>query len=135
MFKYSKQVIRHFTHPKNVGVIKNASGTGKVTSHVCGDYMFLYIKVKNGKIAKITDAKFKTYGCAASIACSSVLTELVKNKTLAEAKKITKKQIIKKLKGLPALKIHCADMAIDALHSAIANYKKQEKNTRRKKKR
>ncbi len=119
---YNKKVISYFTKPKNVGVISNADGVGKVKSSICGDYMDFYIKVKKDKI---TQAKFKTYGCAASIATSAILTEMVKGKTLQQAGKITKTQIVKKLGGLPLVKVHCAAMAVDALKAAIKDYRRK----------
>lgn len=122
--KYSKKVIKHFMHPKNVGKIENADGIGKTTSPICGDSMKLYIKIKNDKIK---DVKFQTMGCAAAIASSSILTEMVKGKTIKEAEKITKDKIVKALGGLPHNKIHCSVLAADALHLAIKDYLKKKK--------
>lgn len=119
-------------NPKNVGKIAKADGIGCVKSPVCGDLMTLYIKVKNNKIS---DIKFQTFGCAAAIASSSVLTELVKGKSLKEAKKITKDKIIKVLGGLPRAKIHCSVLADSALHQAIHNYEAKLKNKTKKKNR
>lgn len=122
--KYSKKVMNYFIHPKNVGEIKNADGVGKVGNPVCGDVMWVYIKVgKNKKNEEfIKDIKFKTMGCAAAIATSSMITELAKGKTLEEAEKITRNDVAKSLNGLPALKLHCSNLASDALHAAIKDY-------------
>ena len=122
-FEYSKKVMRHFLHPKNVGTIKNADGIGKVTSPVCGDSMLLYIKVKNDRIK---DIKFRTFGCTAAIASSSILTEMAKGKSIKKASKITKKEIVKALGGLPHKKIHCSVLAADALKNAIKDYRKKK---------
>lgn len=126
--KYSKKVMQYFMHPKNVGEIKNADGIGKVGNPVCGDIMWVYIKVgrKNGKEI-IQDIKFKTMGCAAAIATSSMVTELAKGKTLKEAMKITRNDVAKSLNGLPPLKLHCSNLASDALHAAIKDYLKKRK--------
>jgi nitrogen fixation NifU-like protein len=125
---YSKKVMQAFTHPKNVGEIKDADGIGKVGNPVCGDIMYVYIKVakKNGNEI-IKDIKFKTMGCAAAIATSSMVTELAKGKTLKEAMKITREDVAKSLNGLPALKLHCSNLASDALHAAIKDYYKKRK--------
>ncbi len=121
---YTEEVMKHFTNPKNVGVIENADGVGEVGNVVCGDMMRIYIKVgENEKGEKvIEDIKFKTFGCVAAIASSSMLTELVKGKTLEEAMKITKEHILKALGGLPPVKVHCSLLAIDALREAIYDY-------------
>lgn len=126
--KYSKKVMDLFLHPKNVGELKDADGIGKVGSAVCGDIMVIYIKVAEqcGKKV-IMDTRFKTFGCAAAIASSSVLTEMVKGKTLEEAEKLTWKDIEKALGGLPLAKTHCAELAIDALKAAIKDYKQKLK--------
>jgi nitrogen fixation NifU-like protein len=123
-FEYTKKVMKHFMHPKNVGIIRNADGIGKMISPVCGDSMLLYIKVKDNKIK---DIKFKTFGCTAAIASSSILTEIAKGKTIKEAEKITKKDIVRSLGGLPYKKIHCSVLAVDALHAAIKDYKKKRR--------
>jgi nitrogen fixation NifU-like protein len=127
--KYSKKVIKEFTNPKNIGEIKNPDGVGKIGNPVCGDVMWLYIKVgKNNKGEKIIrDIKFKTFGCAAAIATSSMITQLAKGKTLDEAEKITRNDIAESLKGLPPIKMHCSNLASDALKKAILDYKKREK--------
>lgn len=116
---YSKKVIEEFTHPKNVGEIKNPDGMGEVGSSVCGDVMKITIKVEDGVI---TDVKFTTWGCSAAIACSSMLTQLVKGKTLEEAKKIGRKEVAEALGGLPPIKMHCSNLASDALKKAIEDY-------------
>ena len=121
---YSKKVIEHFRNPRNMGEIKNADGVGTVGNPVCGDTMTLYIKVKNNRI---TDIKFKTFGCAAAIATSSMITELAKGKTLEEAEKITRDDVANELEGLPPIKMHCSNLALDALHAAIRDYRKKKK--------
>ncbi len=130
-FKYSKKVMQHFMHPKNVGKLKNADGIGKVGNPICGDVMWVFIKVGKKKIKgkqkeHIKDVKFKTLGCAAAIATSSMITELAKGKTLEEAKKITRDDIATSLKGLPPIKMHCSNLAADALRLAIKNYQKKK---------
>jgi len=119
-------------HPKNVGEIKNADGVGKIGNPICGDIMWVYIKVGKKKIRGketeyIKEIKFKTLGCAAAIATSSMITELAKGKSLKEAKKITRNDIASALKGLPPIKMHCSNLAADALHLAIKNYEKKKK--------
>jgi nitrogen fixation NifU-like protein len=121
--EYSAIVIEHFRNPRNVGEIEDPSGVGKMTSPVCGDMMELYLKVDPNGV--ITDAKFRTFGCGAAIASSSVLTELIKGKTIEEAGKITKKTILEALGGLPEPKIHCSLLAEDALKLAIEDYYKR----------
>ncbi|MEW5955790.1 MAG: Fe-S cluster assembly scaffold protein NifU [Candidatus Micrarchaeota archaeon] len=116
---YSEKVMQHMRKPKNVGEIKNADGVGKVGNIQCGDIMFVYIKVKNDRIA---DIKFKTMGCGAAIATSSMVTELAKGKTLDDALKISKGDVASSLGGLPAIKFHCSNLAADALHAAIQDY-------------
>lgn len=123
---YSKEVMKHFLNPKNMGVIKNPDGIGKVGNPVCGDIMWVYIKVD--KNDKIKDIKFKTFGCAAAIAVSSMLTVLAKGKKIDVAEKLSIKDIAKSLKGLPPIKMHCSDMAIDALKLAIKEYRKRKKS-------
>ncbi len=120
---YSKKVIEHFNNPRNMGEIKNPDGVGKTGSPVCGDVMKVFIKVKDNRI---TDIKFKTLGCAAAIASSSMLTELAKGRTLNEAEKITRMDIVKALGGLPPIKIHCSVLAQDALKEAIKDYKNKK---------
>ena len=109
-----------FKNPHNYGKIKNPDGTGKVGNLVCGDVMWLYIKVDDNE--KITDIKFETFGCVAAIATSSMVTDLAKGKTIKQALKITKDDIIKKLGGLPSIKYHCSVLAIDALVEAVYEY-------------
>lgn len=121
---YSKEVMKHFMHPKNMGEIKNPDGIGKVGNPVCGDIMWIYIKVDKNQ--RIKDIKFKTFGCAAAIATSSMLTILAKGKKIDDAEKLTMKDIAKSLKGLPPIKMHCSDMAIDALRLAIKEYRKRK---------
>ncbi|MCX6811318.1 MAG: iron-sulfur cluster assembly scaffold protein [Candidatus Berkelbacteria bacterium] len=121
--KYSKKVMEHFLNPRNVGKIKNPSGRGRIGNAVCGDVMEMTIKVeKKGKNKIVTDAKFLTFGCGAAVATSSIVTELVKGKTLNEAKKLTPLSVDKSLGNLPIMKKHCARLAIDALHKAIEDY-------------
>jgi nitrogen fixation NifU-like protein len=127
MAVYNEKVMEHFTHPKNKGILKDYDAVGKVGNPVCGDVMEVFIKVKNNKIDKIS---FRTFGCAAAIATSSVVTELAKGKTLEEAEKITKNDVIKELGELPAIKIHCSILAQDALREAIKHYR--EKNKKKK---
>jgi len=117
--QYSKKVMQNFFHPKNMGEMKNPDGVGKVGNPVCGDIMQVFIKVED---AKIKDIKFKTFGCAAAIATSSMITQLAKGKTLEQAKKITSKDVAKSLKGLPPIKMHCSNLASDALKMAIKDY-------------
>ncbi len=122
---YSKKVMEHFMNPRNVGVIDNPDGYGKVGNPVCGDVMEIFIKVKNNII---TDIKFRTFGCGSAIATSSMVTELAKGKTLEDALKLTRKDVADELDGLPAQKMHCSNLAADALHDAIKNYQsKQQK--------
>ncbi|WP_455369510.1 iron-sulfur cluster assembly scaffold protein [[Eubacterium] cellulosolvens] len=116
---YNKTVLEHYHNPKNVGEIKDADGIGIYMSGSCGDITKFWIKVDK---EKITDAKYKTQGCAASIACGSALTELVKNKTIDETLKLTKNDILAVLDGLPEPKIHCSMLADDALKDAIRDY-------------
>lgn len=120
---YTEKVKDHFFHPRNVGEIKDADGIGTVGNPVCGDVMTIYIKVKDGRIA---DIKFKTYGCAAAIASSSIATEMVKGMTLDEAMKLTRDDVANELGGLPAIKMHCSNLAADALHEAIKDYRKKK---------
>lgn len=125
---YSKKVMEHFRNPRNMGKIENADGIGKVGNIVCGDVMFLYIKVSKNKGKEIiSDIKFETMGCAAAIATSSIVTELAKGKTIEEAMKISKEAIIKGLGGLPPVKIHCSLLAVDALKEALYDYYKKAK--------
>ncbi|MCX5970458.1 MAG: Fe-S cluster assembly scaffold protein NifU [Coprothermobacterota bacterium] len=117
---YSAKVMEHFLQPHNMGEIADADGIGEVGNPVCGDVMRLMIKVEDGKI---TDIKFQTFGCGAAIATSSMVTELVKGKTLDEAERISNQAVIKALGGLPPAKIHCSVLAEEALQAAIADYR------------
>ncbi len=119
---YSEKVMDHFSNPRNVGEIENPSGTGMVGNPACGDIMKLTIKVEDDRI---TDVKFKTFGCGAAIATSSMVTELVKGKGLDEAEKISNSTVAEALDGLPPVKMHCSNLAADALHSAIEDYRKK----------
>ena len=125
---YTEEVIKHFKNPRNVGEIRNASGVGKAGNKICGDLMWIYIKVENinGKEI-ISDIKFKTLGCVAAIATSSKITELAKGKTIKEALNITKNDVVKSLGGLPPIKVHCSMLATDALAEAIYDYLKRNK--------
>jgi nitrogen fixation NifU-like protein len=116
---YNDKVLEHFNNPRNVGESERKDGVGQVQSPACGDTTFIYLDVKDGVIE---DVKFKTFGCAAAIASSSVLTEMAKGLTLEEAKKLTNDQLVGALGGLPPLKIHCSVLAADALHAAIEDY-------------
>lgn len=122
--EYSKKVMKNFLEPKNMGEIKNPDGEGEVGSPACGDIMKLQIKVKNNKIE---DIKFKTFGCAAAIASTSMITQMVKRKPLEYAEKLTMKEVIEELKGLPQIKMHCSTMGIQTLKKAIKDYKTKNK--------
>ena len=119
---YTEKVIDHFLNPRNVGEINNADGVGEVGNPRCGDIMKMYLRVKNNIIV---DVKFKTFGCAAAIATSSVATELIKGKSITEALKISNKDVIKELGGLPEIKIHCSVLAKEAIEEAIRDYYKR----------
>lgn len=123
MEQYSEKVMDHFLHPRNIGEIPDASGIGNVGNPVCGDIMRLYIKVEDGKII---DIKFKTFGCGAAISTSSMVTEMVKGKTIDEALAVTNKAVAEALGGLPAVKMHCSVLAEEALKSAIEDYRKKQ---------
>ena len=116
---YSKKVMEHFMNPKNVGVIENPDGYGKVGNPVCGDLMEIFIRVMDDRIEEI---KFRTFGCGSAIAVSSMVTEMAKGKTLDEAMLITRKDVADELDGLPPQKMHCSNLGADALHAAIKNY-------------
>jgi len=122
---YNKKVMDHFMSPRNVGEIKDADGIGEVGNPVCGDMMTFYIKVRDNKL---DDVKFKTFGCGAAIAVSSMVSEMAKGKTLDEALKISNKNVAKELGGLPKNKLHCSNLGADALHKAIENYLKKQKS-------
>lgn len=117
---YSKKVIEHFQNPQNVGEIEGPSGVGTVGNPSCGDIMKMYIKVEDGII---TDIKFKTFGCGAAIATSSITTMMVKGKTIDEAEKLTRNDVADALGGLPPIKMHCSNLATDALKAAIEDYR------------
>lgn len=119
---YSEKVMEHFTNPRNVGEIPDADGVGEEGNPTCGDIMKIYLKVENNVIK---DIKFKTFGCAAAIATSSMVTEMAKGKTLDEAMLITKKSVAAQLDGLPPQKMHCSNLAADAMHKAIEDYRKK----------
>jgi len=121
---YSEKGMEHFRNPRNVGEMENPDGTGHVGNPVCGDIMELYIRVKDNII---TDARFKTFGCGAAIATSSMVTEMVKGKTIDEALKISNRAVAEALDGLPAVKMHCSVLAEEALQSAIADYRNKAK--------
>ncbi|HEY8464869.1 MAG TPA: Fe-S cluster assembly scaffold protein NifU [Bacillota bacterium] len=120
---YTEKVMDHFTNPRNVGEIENADGIGEVGNPVCGDIMKIYLKVEDNRIK---DIKFKTFGCGAAIATSSMVTELVMGKTLDEAMTITNQAVAEALDGLPPQKMHCSNLAADALHKAIEDYRRKQ---------
>lgn len=121
MEPYNEKVIDHYANPRNVGEIENASGVGEVGNPVCGDIMRIYLKVENDVIV---DVKFKTFGCGAAIASSSVTTEMIKGKTVEEALKLTNKDVVNELGGLPPVKLHCSVLAEEAIRKAVADYYK-----------
>lgn len=124
--EYSPEVMEHYSNPRNVGEIEDPDGTGVVGNPACGDVMKLTIKVRDGKIV---DAKFKTFGCGAAIATSSMVTELVKGKSIDEALQITNKTVADALGGLPKIKMHCSVLAEDALKAAIEEYRNKQEGT------
>ena len=117
--KYSEKVMDHFTNPRNVGEIENADGVGTVGNAKCGDIMRMYLKIEDDVIV---DCKFKTFGCGAAIATSSMATELIKGKTVEEALSLTNNAVVEALEGLPAVKVHCSVLAEEAVKSALADY-------------
>ena len=121
---YGEKVLDHFRNPRNVGELEDADGVGSVGNPVCGDMMSIYIKVKDDKI---DDIKFRTFGCGAAIATTSMTTELAKGKTLDKAMEITKQTVADELGGLPPVKMHCSNLAADALHEAIKDYRGKQK--------
>ena len=127
--QYSKKVLEHFTRPHNQGTIKKPSGVGMVGNPVCGDLMKIYIKVKEDKKRGevIEDIKFETLGCASAIATSSMVTDLAKGQTIDKAMKITRDDVAEALEGLPPIKMHCSNLADEALHEAIKDYKSKAK--------
>ena len=120
---YSEKVMDHFTNPRNVGEISNPDGIGEEGNPVCGDMMTFYIKVKDDRLV---DVKFKTFGCGAAIAVSSMVSEMAKGKTIDEARKITPELVAKELEGLPKNKFHCSNLGAQALHKAIEDYRKKQ---------
>lgn len=120
---YSDKVMEHFTSPKNVGEIENADGIGEVGNAKCGDIMRMYLKIDDGII---TDVKFKTFGCGAAIATSSMATELIKGSSIEDALKLTNKAVVEALDGLPTVKVHCSVLAEQAIKSAISDYYKRQ---------
>ncbi len=122
---YSEKVMEHFMNPRNVGEIENADGIGEVGNPVCGDMMTFYIKVEDDRLE---DVKFKTFGCGAAIAVSSMVSEMAKGRTLAEAMKITPKSVADELEGLPKQKFHCSNLGAQALHKAIEDYLSKKKS-------
>jgi nitrogen fixation NifU-like protein len=120
---YSEKVMDHFTNPRNVGEITDASGIGTVGNPICGDVMKMFLKIENGIIV---DAKFKTFGCGAAVATSSMVTEMVKGKTIEEALRISNKAVAEALGGLPPIKMHCSVLAEEALRSALADYYRKQ---------
>lgn len=122
---YSEKVMNHFKNPHNMGNIKDPDGVGEVGNPICGDIMKLYIKVNDNII---TDIKFETLGCGAAIATSSMITDMAKGKTLEEAAKISRQDVADELGGLPPIKMHCSNLAADALKKAIEDYKNKQKN-------
>ncbi len=122
MAVYSEKVMDHFMNPRNVGEIPDADGVGSVGNPVCGDMMSFYITVDDGRLS---DVKFKTFGCGAAIAVSSMVSEMAKGKTLEEAKKITNADVAEELEGLPKNKMHCSNLGADALHKAIEDYERR----------
>ena len=121
--QYSEKVMDHFTNPRNVGEIPDADGVGEVGNAKCGDIMKMYIKVQNGVL---TDVKFKTFGCGAAVATSSMATELIKGKTVDEALKLTNKAVVEALEGLPPIKVHCSVLAEQAVKSALSDYYRRQ---------
>jgi nitrogen fixation NifU-like protein len=120
---YSEKVMDHFANPRNVGEIEDASGVGTEGNPTCGDLMTIYLKVEDNVI---TDIKFKTFGCGAAIATSSMITEMAMGKTIEEALKISRNDVADELEGLPPVKMHCSNLAADALRAAIEDYKKKQ---------
>ena len=122
---YTDKVMDHFQNPRNVGEIESPDGVGEVGNPVCGDIMKIYLRVTDGRIA---DAKFKTFGCGAAIATSSIATEMVKGKTLDEAMAVTREAVAEALDGLPPNKMHCSNLAADAVRKAIEDYRQRQQN-------
>ena len=127
MEEYSNKVMDHFMNPRNVGEIPDADGIGQVGNPVCGDIMKMYLKIENNVI---TGVKFKTFGCGAAVATSSMATELIKGKTVEEALKITNKAVAEALDGLPPIKMHCSNLAEQAIKAAIEDYRKKNESAK-----
>jgi nitrogen fixation NifU-like protein len=125
---YTEKVMDHFKNPRNMGEIPDADGVGTVGNPVCGDMMTIYLKIKDDRIE---DIKFKTFGCGAAVATSSMVTEIAKGKTLEEALKISRANVADELGGLPPIKMHCSNLAADALHAAIEDYRKRQKEVKK----
>ena len=125
MERYSELVMEHFMHPRNVGVIEDADGVGVEGNPICGDMMEMFIKVRP-EDEVIEDIKFRTFGCGAAIATSSIATEMIKGKTIEEALALTNRAIAEALGGLPPIKMHCSVLAADALKAAVANYRQKQ---------
>ena len=123
---YTEQVMDHFMNPRNVGEIEDASGVGTVGNAKCGDIMQMFLKINDDEI--VEDVKFKTFGCGAAIATSSMATELIKGKPLAEVEKLTNEAVVEALEGLPPVKIHCSVLAQEAVQAAIADYRAKKEN-------
>ena len=123
MEMYNDKVIEHYSNPRNVGAIENASGIGEVGNPVCGDIMKMYLKIENNVIV---DVKFKTFGCGAAIATSSISTEMIKGKTIEEALKLSNKDAVNELGGLRPVKLHCSVLAEEAIRNAIADYYRKQ---------
>ena len=126
---YSDKVMEHFMHPRNVGEFEQADGVGEVGNPVCGDMMTFYLKVKDNRLE---DVKFKTFGCGAAIAVSSMVSEMAKGKTLEEAKKITPELVAQELEGLPKQKFHCSNLGAQALNKAISDYESKKQGGEKK---
>ena len=127
MEEYSKKVMDHFMNPRNVGEIPDANGIGQVGNPVCGDIMKMYLKIENNVIV---DVKFKTFGCGAAVATSSMATELIKGKTVDEALDITNRAVAEALDGLPPIKMHCSNLAEQAIKAALDDYKKKNESSK-----
>jgi len=123
MATYTEKVMEHFKNPKNMGEMADADGKGEVGNPSCGDVMTVYIKVKDNRIS---DISFQTFGCVAAVATSSMVTELARGKTLDEGMKLTRADVAESLGGLPPIKMHCSNLAADALHAAIEDYRKKK---------
>jgi len=130
---YSKKVMELFHNPRNMGDMKNPDGVGKIGNRICGDVLWMYIKVGKNRSGQeyIRDVKIKTYGCVAAISTSSQVTEMAKGKTLEEAMKISNNDIVNLVDGLPPQKIHCSVLAVDALHKAIKDYRRKKSGSKK----